>query len=96
MTVCSSNPQGIHPPGENIDRCIMPSIRELSGSAQPCQSQFIIVITKFQTDLQEKLLTDDSLLDAVLLEVLRLYPPFLGGRRIIKKVDWLHVLYTIG
>lgn len=38
-----------------------------------------------QTDVQEKLRADDSLLEAVLLEVLRLYPPFIGGRRIISK-----------
>ena len=39
-----------------------------------------------QADLQEKLLTDESMLEAVLLEVLRLYPPFIGGRRVISQV----------
>ena len=48
-----------------------------------------ILVSKFsmiQADLQEKLLTDESMLEAVLLEVLRLYPPFIGGRRVISQV----------
>ena len=40
----------------------------------------------FQSDLQDKLLTDDTVLESVLLEVLRLYPPFVGGRRVISEV----------
>lgn len=47
-------------------------------------TSFAIEISK-QEIMPDKLLTDESLLEAVLLEVLRLYPPFLGGRRIIKK-----------
>ena len=40
----------------------------------------------FQSDLQDTLLTDDTVLESVLLEVLRLYPPFVGGRRVISEV----------
>ena len=40
----------------------------------------------FQSHLQDKLLTDGTVLESVLLEVLRLYPPFVGGRRVIREV----------
>ena len=40
----------------------------------------------FQQDTQASLLADSDLLESILLETLRLYPPFLGGRRIISEV----------
>ena len=53
----------------------------------PVYLHLTIIVLKFQGDLQDKVLADDSLIEPVLLEVLRLYPPFLGGRRIVKKVS---------
>ena len=40
----------------------------------------------FQAARRLRATTDDEYLDKVLLEVKRLWPPFLGGRRIAKKV----------
>ncbi|OWF44545.1 uncharacterized protein LOC110458245 [Mizuhopecten yessoensis] len=48
-------------------------------------TSLIMEVGKKEGDLQEKLLSDPDMMEAVLLEVQRLYPPFLGGRRIVKK-----------
>lgn len=48
-------------------------------------TSLIMEVGKDEGDLQEKLLGDHDLMDEMLLEVQRLYPPFLGGRRIVKK-----------
>ncbi|XP_060073029.1 putative cytochrome P450 120 [Ylistrum balloti] len=48
-------------------------------------TSLIMEVGKEKGDLQEKLLSDPEMMEAVLLEVQRLYPPFLGGRRIVKK-----------
>ncbi|XP_069139999.1 putative cytochrome P450 120 [Argopecten irradians] len=48
-------------------------------------TSLIMEVGKEDGGLQEKLLSDPAMMEAVLLEVQRLYPPFLGGRRIVKK-----------
>lgn len=47
-------------------------------------TSFMIEIMK-ENDLQEKVLRDEDLRKAYMLEVQRMYPPFFGGRRVINK-----------
>lgn len=53
-----------------------------------------------QSEMRKKASEDDKYLENVLLEVKRLWPPFLGGRRVARKVthafiqDWLHVVIS--
>lgn len=46
-----------------------------------------IVVIEFQLEKRLKAAQDDRYLENVLLEVKRLWPPFLGGRRIAKEVN---------
>lgn len=47
-----------------------------------------IVVIEFQLEKRLKAAQDDRYLENVLLEVKRLWPPFLGGRRIAKEVTF--------
>ncbi|KAL4231369.1 hypothetical protein ACF0H5_008948 [Mactra antiquata] len=47
-------------------------------------TSFLIEVgEKGKEDLQDSILNDDEMFECILLEILRVYPPFLGGRRII-------------
>ncbi|KAJ8317374.1 hypothetical protein KUTeg_005278 [Tegillarca granosa] len=50
-------------------------------------TSFVIEVAQTQgdSDIQDRIQTDTELMNSYLLEVQRLYPPFLGGRRIMKE-----------
>ena len=75
-------------PTRRLNYYMIKPYRNCQNHYCPVYLHLTVIVLKFQADLQDKVLADDSLLEPVLLEVLRLYPPFLGGRRIVKKVTF--------
>ncbi|XP_060586109.1 putative cytochrome P450 120 [Ruditapes philippinarum] len=55
--------------------------RALLSSDESCYVCCLFFL--FQNDLQNDMLENEDLIESVVLEVLRLYPPFIGGRRVI-------------